>query len=212
MAFDTKKYKVYTWKNWMMLHWVINPGLAFNELVLGQRMPLVSLEDLSSTKMRAERMVIPCPHCQTMHDGRTWSTEQGTAFRNWFGLYCPSCGGLIPCLINITSLLFLIITAPIWYWFYKPLKRYWLSKQAARFNKSGKQYLSNPYDGKGWITQGLSFGLLMLLLNDLIVPYLSGKEVKAISVIIGIPIWAIGGLLFGYTLKVYLSKRGGAKH
>lgn len=92
------------------------------------------------------------------------------------------------------------------------MKRYWLSKQAARFNKSGKQYLSNPYDGKGWITQGLSFGLLMLLLNDLIVPYLSGKEVKAISVIIGIPIWAIGGLLFGYTLKVYLSKRGGAKH
>ena len=45
MEFDKEKYKVYTWKNWMMLHWILNPGLAINELILGQRVPKVSLED-----------------------------------------------------------------------------------------------------------------------------------------------------------------------
>jgi hypothetical protein len=39
MKFNEEKYKVYTWKNWMMLHWIINQGLAINELILGQRTP-----------------------------------------------------------------------------------------------------------------------------------------------------------------------------
>lgn len=34
----------------MMLHWILNPGLAINELILGQRVPKVSLEDKSVDK------------------------------------------------------------------------------------------------------------------------------------------------------------------
>ena len=38
MEFDKNKYKIYTWKNWMYLHYILNPGLAFNELILGMRL------------------------------------------------------------------------------------------------------------------------------------------------------------------------------
>lgn len=211
MPFDTDKYKVYTWKNWMMLHWIINPGLAFNELILGQRVPTLSLEDLNSPKTRGERIVIPCPNCQTMHDGRTWSTENGTAFKNWFGLYCPSCGGIIPCLTNLTSLLVLAITAPIWVWFYMPIKKNWLSKQAARYSKTGNQYPTNAFEGKGWIAQGLSFGMFMLVLNDLLFPLFSPKELSVKTLLVGLPIWLLAGLGFGYIMKLFMGKKGGNK-
>ena len=39
MDFDTNKYKVWKLPHPMLIHWVLNPGLAFNELILGQRVP-----------------------------------------------------------------------------------------------------------------------------------------------------------------------------
>ncbi|MGK0413746.1 MAG: hypothetical protein ACJA1B_001954, partial [Polaribacter sp.] len=110
MEFDKEKFKVYSWKNWMMLHWILNPGLAINELILGQRIPKISLEDKISDKPRMERSFIPCPHCKTLHDGITWSTQNRTAFKNWFGLYCTNCEKIIPCLMNAFSFILLAIT------------------------------------------------------------------------------------------------------
>ena len=52
MEFNKDKYKIYTWRNWMMLQWILNPGLAVNELVLGQRIPEISLEDKTFEKNR----------------------------------------------------------------------------------------------------------------------------------------------------------------
>jgi hypothetical protein len=43
MKIDETKYKIWTWKNPLMLHWIINPGLAINELILGQRIPKITL-------------------------------------------------------------------------------------------------------------------------------------------------------------------------
>jgi hypothetical protein len=211
MKFDSKKYKVYTWKNLLVLHWIINPGLAFNELILGQRVPKISLEDRASNKPRSERSITPCPHCNALHDSRTWSSENGTAFKNWFGLYCPTCGGIIPCVLNLTTIFVLIVSAPIWYWFYKPIRKYWLSKQPVRFTKVDAQKISNPFEAKGWIGQGLNFGLIMFALNDLIIPIFSGKEMQLTKLLIGIPIWILGGMLFAYIMKLFLSKKGEEK-
>ena len=82
MEFDKDEYKVYTWENGMVLHWILNPGLAINELILGQRVPKVSLEDRASDKPMIERSFVPCPHSEKIHDGRTWSTQTGTAFKS----------------------------------------------------------------------------------------------------------------------------------
>jgi len=175
MEFDNKEWKVYTWKNWMILHWIINPAIAFNELILGQRIPKISLEDKTSDKPRLERTYIPCPHCETIHDGRVWAKSR--AFKNWYGLYCPNCNKVIPCLINVFSFLILALTYPIWGWFRNSLKENWLRKQPKRFENVVASEIQNPYEGYGWIKIGLIFGLLMFILNTIIFPIFSQMDI-----------------------------------
>lgn len=205
MDFDKSKYKIYTWKNWMMLHWIINPGLAVNELILGQRVPKVSLEDKTIDKPRIERTLIPCPHCETLHDGRTWSTQNGTAFKNWFGLYCKNCGKIIPCLTNALSFLILVITFPIWGWFRKSLKIKWLEKQPERYKDIDIEKTRNLFDKKSWINTGLSWGFFMFIMMSILFPYFDGTEITLKTIFLGILIWSIAGLVFGYTMKLFFN-------
>jgi hypothetical protein len=208
MKFDSKKYKVYTWKQWMMLHYVLNPGIAVNELFFGQRVPKVSLEDKTSEKPFLERSYVPCPNCETLHDGRTWSSQNGTAFKNWFGLYCPNCGEIIPCLINLTTLLILAITFPIWGWFRKSLKKRWLEKQPKRYKEIEIELLENPFEGYGWIKMGLRWGILTGILMLIFFP-LIGVEVFSKQFIVTIAAFVIlGGLLFGFIMKLFFEKTG----
>jgi uncharacterized protein (TIGR02996 family) len=82
----------YRWdvKNPMVLHWVLNPGLAVNELLLGQRVPKVLLF------CRACRTAtIRCPVCR-----RHLNSEFVAPFGNWAGIHCPECGSAIPTLRN----------------------------------------------------------------------------------------------------------------
>lgn len=208
MEFDKEKYKVYTWKNWMMLHWVLNPGLAINELLFGQRVPKVSLEDKTSKKPRVERTFVPCPHCEKLHDGRTWATQNGTAFKNWFGLYCPNCGKIIPCLRNWFSLIILAVTFPVWGWFRKSLKSKWLKNQPKRYEKIDITIKPNPFDKKAWIKTGLTWGTMMFLIMTVVFPYFIGQKITLRSILAGLIIWTIGGLVFGYTMKLISTKKG----
>ncbi len=203
MNFDKSRYKVYTWKNWMMLHWIINPGLAINELILGQRVPKVSLEDKTIDKPRIERTLIPCPHCNALHDGRTWSTQNGTAFKNWFGLYCMDCGGVIPCLTNALSIIVLVVTYPIWGWFRKGWKAKWLEKQPERYKDIDIEHIPNPFDKKNWIKTALQWGFFMFLFMEILFRYfIDGKEINLESILKGLIIWTISGLTFGYVMKL----------
>ena len=211
MKFELEKYTIYTWKNWMILHWILNPGLAFNELVLGQRVPKISLIEKNSNKPRLERMIVPCPHCETLHDGRIWSTENGMAFKNWFGLYCSNCGNIIPCLINVTSLLLLTLTFPIWGWLKNSLKAKWLENQPKRYEKISVETIPNSFDSQNWIQTGLTWGAIMFLLVSLLIPYFSGQEITAKTISIGLIIWFFGGLGFAYSLKLFLNKTGTKK-
>jgi hypothetical protein len=208
MNLDKNKYKIYTWKNWIVLHYIINPGLAFNELILGQRIPKVSLEDLTSEEPFLERSYVPCPRCETIHDGRTWSTQNGTAFKNWFGLYCPNCGEIIPCLMNLTTLLILTITFPLWGWFRKSLKQRWLEKQPDRYKEIDINQVENPFEGKGWIKEGLSWGFLTSILLLIFFPII-GIDIFSRQVIVTvIGLVVVGGPLFGFTMKLFFSQTG----
>ncbi len=200
---QTNRYKTITWKNWMMLHYIINPGLAINELILGQRVPAVMLEDNDKSLSRLERTKIPCPHCDSLHDSRVWSSHNRTAFRNWFGLYCPNCGGIIPCLRNSLSALILLLAYPVWGWWKDDLKAAWLRKQPERFNDLDLERLPNPYEGKGWIKQGMLWGLFMFVSMTFLWPWIDGSDITIRSIWIGIPIWALGGLGYGYTMKLF---------
>lgn len=206
MNFDKDKYRVYTWKNWMMLFWILNPVGFINELILGQRVPKVSLEDKTVDKPRIERTFIPCPHCEKLHDGRTWSTQNGTGYQNWFGLYCKNCGNTIPCLTNGISFIILALTFPIWGWFRKRLKAKWLEKQPNRYENIDIDQTNNPFSKKDWITSGLIWGALMFLTMSIAYPYLVDHEITWKTLLSGLIMWTIGGLLFGYSMKIWTNR------
>ena len=208
MKYDKNKYRIYTWKNWMMIHWAINPGLVISDLILGQKVPKLSLEDKTIDKPRIERTYVPCPHCETMHDARTWSYQNGTAFKNWFGLYCNNCGKIIPTMPNIFSLLILAITFPLWGWFKNSLKAKWLTKQPERYENIELELKVDLFSKKTWIKTGLGWGAIMFLIMSIGFPYLEDTEITLTSLTIGFIVWTIAGLVFGYTMKSYMGKRG----
>ncbi len=206
MEFDTNKYRIYTWKSGMMLHWIINPGLAFNELALGQRVPKVTLIDKTSEKPYLERGIVPCPHCGALHDGRIWSTQNGRAFKNWFGLYCPDCGQIIPCLRNATSWLILALTSPIWWWFKDRWKAEWLSRQPERYRNLDVSAIT--YQKVSWLRLGIGFGAMMFILMGLLDPWISGESITGKSALRSLIVCSLAGLFFALTLKWWMSLRG----
>jgi hypothetical protein len=202
MNFDANKYKVWTWKNPLVLHWILNPGLAINELVLGQAVPKVTLIE-KSNKPLTQRSFVPCPHCGTVHSALKWSPQNKTAFGNWFGLYCDNCGNIIPCVRNITSLILLGVTFPIWVCFRKGLEKKWLLIQKEKFSKP----LSLTTPEFNWVTQGLSWGFFMFLFMDIIFPLFDDEGYKPLKLIVGVIVWTLTGLLFGYTMKKLMFKK-----
>lgn len=201
---DGKNYQVWNWKHHTMLHYVINPGLVINELVLGQRAPRAIYFDLDSDKPLMERQYVRCPHCQTMHDGRTWSVQNKNAFKNWFGLYCPSCGEIIPCLRNYTSWLVLAITYPLWFWWIDRWKQSWLAKQPARFENIS---LELTHQNVKWWKTGLYFGGFMYIIMTLLIPFMADKPLTLDFALISLPIWASGGLGFALIMKYWMGKK-----
>lgn len=208
MKFDKQRYKICDWKHPGILHWILNPGCSVVELVIGQRVAKISLVDRMSDKPRFEKSYIPCPHCDTLHDERTWSFENGTGGGNWFGLYCPKCGNIIPCIMNITTALILAFLFSIWGWFRGSLKESWLRKQPERFKNLDLVHTYNPYAGYGWVREGMIFGFLMVLWGSLVTPYLSEQPYSWSNVGEQVIPAIIQGVLFGLGMKIYFGKRG----
>jgi len=204
MNYDKTKYKVWTWKNPMVLHWIINPGLAFNELALGQRIPKVMLVERNSPKSLNEKSWVPCPHCGLLHEGLKWSNQNGTAFKNWFGYYCDNCGKIIPCLTNLTTYIILGLTFPVWFWFKDKWEAKWLEEQKTKFSKPLNLVYLEPSKFQ-LLRAGLYFGLTMYLLMQVLFPLIIGETPTKKGLLTGIPIWAVAGFLFGFTLKIISS-------
>ena len=106
------RFKRIVLPNLLLLHWVINPGLVVNELVLGQRVPKLSMECQDCKLPLLERSLVPCPHYGVVHDGHIWAGK--SAFGNWLGPVCPSCSRRIPALWGVASMAVLALTSPIW--------------------------------------------------------------------------------------------------
>ena len=97
----------------------------------------------------------------------------------------------------MTSAVLLIVTFPFWVWFVKNWKAKWLETQKQKFSKPLK--LTTPE--YNWVTQGLSFGLFMFVFMDLIFPLFDGEGYHPIKILVGVVIWTLAGLLFGYVMK-----------
>tara|TARA_R110002072_G_scaffold136285_1_gene278573 strand:+ start:13276 stop:14100 length:825 start_codon:yes stop_codon:yes gene_type:complete len=89
----SEEFDIKTWRSGVMMHWILNPGLAFNELVLGQRVP----RELRTCR-HCSTASVGCPHCHRSIHGAHWADKN--AFGNYSGLRCPSCKGRLPTLSN----------------------------------------------------------------------------------------------------------------
>ncbi len=85
----------------MIVNWVLNPGLAVNELLLGQRIPKITYFCKSCGNDTTYVRYYQCPECQRFHEEAIWTGN--TSFGHWFGMICPDCGGEIPCVLNLVS-------------------------------------------------------------------------------------------------------------
>lgn len=205
---DTARYKRWALPHPLVLLWFLSPTSAFNELVLGQRLPRLLLIDKASDSPLMERCYIPCPGCNEMHDARLWS--QANAFGHWFGYVCPACMGVIPCLWSVTSLLLLAVTAPVWvptvyFW-----KGRWLEFEKRRVLALRERGMPEAA-GIPWANLGVVyFGGFMWVVIDLI-PQLflwaKGHHADWIKVAITLPVWLVGGWAWGRAMRFFMTRR-----
>ena len=201
---DPERYEVWNWKHWAFFHWIINPGVVVGELLFGQRVPKVMLIDKQSGKTLTDSTLVPCPHCGTIHDGRTWSAENKTAYKNWHGLYCPNCGGIIPCLENATSAIIKAILFPFTYLFAAGAQSRWLSKQPTRYENI--KFTETDLKKVPWFKMGLIFGAAMYVIMTLLLPLITQQERLFGDRLwywlgINLVIWLLAGLAFGRAMK-----------
>jgi hypothetical protein len=83
------------------LFWLVNPGLAINELLLGQRIPKDMVACRSCHNYWARRTFVHCPWCGTYSEFAIWSGGHG--FGHWLGIVCPECGQRVPTLDNLIT-------------------------------------------------------------------------------------------------------------
>jgi hypothetical protein len=103
------RYTVWKLPNPLILHWVINPGLAVNELILGQRLPRDLFICKSCPKPLAWRSYVFCPSCGIYSASMIWSGWNG--FGHWLGIICPECGRRVPTLSNAITWVILKVLA-----------------------------------------------------------------------------------------------------
>jgi hypothetical protein len=184
----------------LILHWILNPGLVFNEIILGQRLPKVQLICKDCECALLDRVYIPCPSCHSMHWGRLWSGKRG--FGNWRGIACPACGAPIPCVWNLFSLLLLALTSPIWvlpYYLHfrsRPLKPIYESRD-------GTPPKPSAITKKTWVVMGAMFGGFMWVGMSLIFFLDKGR----ISLVNMLPAGAFSGLAFGFFMWFFLGRK-----
>lgn len=214
-AYDEEKFEAWSWQKLTFFVWFFNPGVVINELLLGQRMPRLTLIDKKSPKPLMERTYVPCPHCEVNHQQSIWSHKNGNAFKNWYGLYCPNCGEVIPCMMSFFSQITLAITYPLWFWRKDEAKANWLEKQrqkALEIDTSPMLHKDVP-----WIKMAVGFGGFMFLFMTLVfqtILYFIDNEGKDYIdhildgrfLLISAVIWSIAGLAFGWFMKYQLGK------
>jgi hypothetical protein len=185
----------------MQLHWVINPALVFNEIVLGQRMPTRQLVCTSCPGHVSTRTFVPCPSCEVLHDSRYWTG--GKAYGNWLGLVCPTCSKRIPCLWNVASLAVLAVTAPLWY---LPHLYYFRDRPTLK-RLSPLPAKKSP---AAWWGMGLAYGSVMWAATTLLPQLLevsAGQSFRYRDLLFGALLWYSAGLIFGFVLWLASARR-----
>ena len=209
MQYDKDRYEIWTRSHPLILFWLLFPTIIINELIFGQRQPKVSLVDKKSDKPWAERIYFPCSHCETLNDARLWS--KWDAFGNWFGLVCPNCHQIIPCLWNVFSLAILAMTYPLWYFPAKLLRQRRFEKEKERLANALQRPLLQA-ESINWLLRGtVFFGGIMYMIFDFIPQVwdvLHGEEWDLTMTIVNLSLWLITGFVWGLWMRWWMNRKG----
>jgi Zn finger protein HypA/HybF involved in hydrogenase expression len=199
-----KNFKVWRFPHPVVLHWMLNPGLVVNELLLGMRVPRVQLFCQQCPLPLVDRAYIPCDKCGVLNSGRSWSRRD--AFFHWLGIVCPKCGLRIASLWNVFSLLILTITSPIWY---LPYRLYFLGRPV----RSPEPLRSfGPITPRAAVAMAVGWGLLMWLALSwlpLAWRFYRGDPLEWGRVWVGLVACTFGGAFFGFAMERLLNRKLG---
>ncbi len=201
MQYDKNRFKIRALPHPLVLHWVLNPVVMFNELIFGQRLPKVTLIDKKSDKPQQEGSYIPCPHCETLNDSRLWA--KGNAFEHWFGFVCPSCHQIIPCLWNIFSLAVLAITFPLWYFPARFFRRRWLEIEKERLANVPERPLIQAKSIKSpliFLANAFASVVSMWVMWVIFTVLWEGREWDLKTMFESLPIWIVVGFGTGLAM------------
>lgn len=208
IQYDKNRFKIRAIPHPLVLHWILNPGLIFNELILGQRIPKIILIDEESDKPLMERTYVPCPHCETLNDSRLWG--KGNSFGHWFGFVCPNCHQIIPCLWNIFSFAILAITFPLWYFPARFYRHRWIEKEKERLANVLERPLI-PAKTVDWLFRGIVYwgGSMWLILEILpqMWKVLHGSEWDLPKMFAMLPIWLMAGFAWGLIMRSWMNRK-----
>ena len=209
MQYDKNRFEIWSLPHPMTLFWMLFPAVTVNELIFGQRQPKVLLIDKKSDKPWMERSYIPCPHCETLNDGRLW--VKWNALGHWFGFVCPSCHQVIPCLWNIFSLVVLAITFPLWYFPARFFRRRWLEIEKERLARTLERPLIQA-TSINWLFRGVFFWGVPIWLISEVIPQvwgvLNGEKWDWMMMFVSLLIWMVGGFAWGLWMHFAMNRQG----
>ena len=74
------------------------------------------------------------------------------------------------------------------------------------FRNSGPGVPEKKNKNRVWLISGLLFGLFMFTAMEILYPLIAEHEITPRALLIGIPLWLICGLGWGYTMKIVMNK------
>ncbi len=193
--YDKERYKLIDKRHLIMLHWMINPGVAVSEL-RGVVIPKVMLIDKDKTLSLGERTWIPCPHCDTLHTSVKWSVQNNTHHKNWYGYHCDHCQQTIPPLRNWLSAIVFGAVKP----FNKKHRERWKAAQPARFKNLNLSFESQKVSvGKALMMSLLFGGIMFVLMTGF--NWVLGQELTPKYLMVTAIAYILAGLLFGFIMR-----------
>ena len=74
------------------------------------------------------------------------------------------------------------------------------------FRNSGPGVPEKKNTTRRWLISGLLFGLFMFIAMEILYPLIAEHGITQKALLIGIPLWLICGLGWGYTMKIVMNK------
>lgn len=82
-----------------------------------------------------------------------------------------------------------------------------MKENSSRTEAQGPGSKPNPFEGRGWIAQGIGFAIILFVLMFLIYPWISGDEITLKSTLVGMLSSLVGGLAYGSIMKWLYKKK-----